>query len=126
MMVSATWFLWDLLYASTSRWLNWSVAERTHMVSLVPSSGLLLVVELLLLPPPHAAMLNARTATAAALMGPRQSLPDAISSPLTTQRWLSKTCSSFSPTANPCVRVIRTRTWLATIGMNVTSLAFGA
>src|SRR6185437_4090228 len=82
MMVSATWFLWDLLYASTSRWLNWSVAERTHMVSLVPSSGLLLVVELLLLLlPPHAAMPSARTATAATLRGPRQRLPDAILSP---------------------------------------------
>src|SRR5215470_6241223 len=74
MMVSLTWFLWLLLYASTNRWLNWSVAERTHIVSWVPSSGLLLLVP----PPlslPHAAAVRARTvATAAAPMRPRRRL----------------------------------------------------
>src|SRR3954453_16578133 len=53
------------------------------MVICEPSSGLLLVVELLSLLPPHAPMLSAMTATAATLRGPRQRLPDAISSPLT-------------------------------------------
>jgi hypothetical protein len=38
--------LWLLLYASTSRWLNWSVADRTHIVNLVPSSGFVGVVVL--------------------------------------------------------------------------------
>src|SRR5689334_24709709 len=53
------------------------------MVSWVPSSGLPLVVELLLLLPPHAAIPSARTLTAAALIARNQSLPDAISSPVT-------------------------------------------
>src|SRR3954463_11848254 len=59
MMVSATWFLWLELYASTRRWLNWSVAERTHIVSWAPSSGLPLVL-VLLSPLPHAATVSAK------------------------------------------------------------------
>src|SRR5215475_4764667 len=89
MIVSVTWFLWLALYASTRRWLNWSVAERTHMVSWVPSSGLLLVD---LLPPlPQAATASvSAAATAATLRRPRRrtpagaadrSVPGAISSP---------------------------------------------
>src|SRR5450830_1341773 len=39
MTVRVTWFLWVLLYSPTSRVLNWSVAERTHMVSFVPLSA---------------------------------------------------------------------------------------
>lgn len=39
MTVNLTLFLWLVLYASTSRVLKLSVAERTHMVSVVPLSA---------------------------------------------------------------------------------------
>src|SRR6266545_1506382 len=73
MIVSATWFLWLWLYASTSRWLNWSVAARTHIVSWVPSSGLA-VLPLLFASPAHAVRVNAN-ATAATLVNVAMSSP---------------------------------------------------
>src|SRR5689334_21560296 len=74
MMVSATWFLWLALYASTSRWLNWSVADRTHIVSCVPSSGLAAVV-VDVLPLPQAASTRARASTAATPAARRRRTP---------------------------------------------------
>src|SRR3954464_10954662 len=70
MMVSATWLEWLELYASTRRWLNWSVAERTHIVSWAPSSGLPLVL-VLSSPLPQAATVSARV-RAAPMTGNRQ------------------------------------------------------
>src|SRR5215470_9512429 len=91
MIVNVTWFLWLALYASTNRLLNSSVAERTHMVSWVPSSGTVLVGldELL-----HATALNPTTSTAATEamrrrrgvpVGPA-AVPGAMSSPLEVDR----------------------------------------
>jgi hypothetical protein len=91
MMVSSTWFLWLALYASTSRRLNWSVADRTHIVNLVPSSGFVGVVVPPDPPPQAVVKVKARADSAAATPRRRRlmpvgmagrSVPRAMSSPL--------------------------------------------
>ena len=65
---------------SLSGWVQITPRERTHIVSWVPSSGLLLV---LTLPPPllHPAMTSARAAAAAIPMAARRRKLIAISAP---------------------------------------------